>query len=145
MKSVNPNTGIKGMDVVLSRLNKEITAIKDRTMVGLMEAAILIRRDMDETPPLIPVDTGNLRQSWFVETFRSSTVWGLIMGFSANYAMFVHEMLSPGKPGWRYGPGKGRKRWYEPRPDSGPKFFEASLKRNEQQVLETIRDNAQIS
>jgi len=133
MKSVNPNTGIKGMDVVLSRLNKEITAIKDRTMVGLMEAAILIRRDMDETPPLIPVDTGNLRQSWFVETFRSSTVWGLIMGFSANYAVFVHEML-----------GKTKKiNWS--RPGSGPKFFEASLKRNEQQVLETIRDNAQIS
>ena len=143
-KSIKPVTGIKGMDVVMSNLNREILAMKGRSMAGLIEASILIRRDMDKTPPLIPVDTGNLRGSWFTTPFKKVVAIGLKLGFSANYAVFVHEMLGPGKPGFRYGPGKGRKRWYEPRPGGGPKFFEAALNRNHKQVLHIIAKNASI-
>jgi len=143
-KSIKPNTGVKGMDIILSNLNKEIRAIEGRSMKGLIQASIIIRADMDKTPPLIPLDTGNLRSSWFTSPFRKGSIFGLLMGFNANYAVFVHEMLGPAKPGWRYGPGKGKKRWYVPRPKAGPKFFEASLKRNKDNVLKEIRDNAEI-
>jgi len=143
-KSIKPNTGLKGMDIVLSNLNKEIKAIEGRSMKGLIRAAIVLRADMDTTPPLIPVDTGHLRSSWFTTNFREGTKFGLTIGFEANYALFVHEMIGPGKPGWRYGPGKGKKRWYVPRSNAGPKFFEASLKRNKDRILKEIADNATI-
>lgn len=143
-KSVKPHTGLKGMDIVLRNLNKEIQAIEGRSMKGLIGGAIIIREDMDKTPPLIPVDTGNLRGSWTTWPYREGKIFGLIIGFTANYAAFVHEMIGPWEPGWRYGPGKGRKRWYIPRPDAAPKFFEASMKRNKDNVLEEIADNAQI-
>jgi len=131
-KSVNPNVGIKGMDVVLANLNKEIAKIEVRSTVGLIDSAIVIRRDMDKTPPLIPLDTGNLRASWFTTSFRKVKQFGLVLGFNANYAVFVHEMI-----------GKGKKINWK-RPGSGPKFFEAALKRNKDNILRIIGTNARI-
>ena len=167
VKSVNPNVGIKGMDIVLSNLNREILAIKARSTVGLIEAAIVIRRDMDKTPPLIPIDLGNLRASWFTVTghgFGAGSRGGqqsgsfvgpqagelsaarstaisegraiasafkgpmVVMGFSANYAMWVHENMGATFQ----------------RPGAGPKFFEASLKRNKKKILQIIGANTQI-
>lgn len=170
MRSVNPQTGIKGMDVVLSNLQKEIKQIKGRSKSGLIEAAIIIRRDMEHTSPTIPADTGNLRASWFVVTSTSVPEGGspsfkgdnaaemsadhasaisenravtqaipypvLIMGFSANYALWVHEMVDAqfsGRPGKKPG-----------RPGSGAKFLESALKRNKGVILEAIQKHASI-
>ena len=52
-----------GMRTVMDNLNRELLKIKARSMKGLIESAIIIRRDMEKTPPLIPLDTGNLRAS----------------------------------------------------------------------------------
>lgn len=154
-------TGLIGTDTVMKNLNKEILKIKGRTLAGLIEASIVIRRDMDKRPPLIPVDEGNLRASWFTTTGNSNPEKGgnfkgvssgemtgdhhrvltaaagkakgtphpiLIMGFSANYGVYVHEMDFK----------KGN------RPGSGPKFFESAIKRNAATVLEIIANNARI-
>jgi hypothetical protein len=136
---------VKGFENAMRNLNKEIKAIQERTMFGLIDASILIRRDMDETPPLIPVDTGNLRASWFWDTFRNDKIFGLIMGFSSNYALWVHEMVGAdfSSPRWRYKKGKKRY-WYTPRQGAGAKFLEAAIKRNKDKILEIIRKNAQI-
>jgi len=66
------NTKIKGFDEVMHNLNTEIQKIEGRTMEGLIRAAATIRKDMDKTPPLIPVDTGNMRASWFVVTAKGN-------------------------------------------------------------------------
>lgn len=126
---------IKGFDEVITNLNKEIVTIKERTLGGLIKAAAYVREDMDKTPPLIPVDTGNLRQSWFIEAIQNGEIWGIIMGFSADYAVYVHEMLGPTKSGKPIN-------WS--RPDSGPKFFESAIKRNTDKILEIIGKEAEI-
>jgi len=124
---------LQGMSTVMANLNKEILKIEGRSMKGLIESAIIIRRDMEKTPPLIPIDTGNLRASWFTSPIKVPGRIGLLIGFNANYAVFVHEMIDK----------EGKKiNWN--RPGSGPKFFEASLTRNEKLILQTIRDNAYI-
>ncbi len=123
-RSVNPNTGIKGMDIVLSNLNKEIVKMKANSIVGLLNAAGFIRRDMEKTPPLIPVDFGNLRGSWFTTFFTSQGLAVVVIGFNANYALFVHEMVD-GSIDWK-------------RPNSGPKFLEAALNRNKTEILALI-------
>lgn len=130
---------IKGFDKVNRNLNKEIKGIKGRTMKGLIESAIIIRVDMDKTPPKIPVDTGNLRASWFTFQLRTLKGIGLIMGFSANYAFVVHERVE-GAP---WGDGTvGKIDWN--RSGSGPKFLQASLFRNAPLVLATIQKNARV-
>lgn len=127
---------IKGFDEVITNLNNEIVAIKERTMGGLLKAAAFVREDMDKTPPLIPIgETGDLRASWFVSPLINGKIWGILMGFSANYAAAVHEMIGPTKTGKEI-------RWS--RPDSGPKFFEASFKRNKNEILNIIKEEAHI-
>lgn len=57
----------------------------------------------------------------------------LYMGFSANYAMWVHEMVERfGDVDWS-------------REGSGGKWFEAAIKRNRKTILQIVRDNAYIT
>jgi len=135
-RSVNPNTGIKGMDIVLGNLNKEIVKMKRNSKAGLLEAAAFIRRDMDKTFPKVPVDFGNLRASWFVTPFKSMGKDIVVLGFNANYALYVHEMVDGDFKSTRirYSP----KRKYTPREGAGPKFLEAALNRNKAVILGLI-------
>jgi len=52
----------------------------------------------------------------------------VMMGYTANYAMAVHEMVD---------------REFH-RPQSGPKWFETAIKRSTWQIAKIIRDNAMI-
>ena len=130
-------THIVGLNQVLDRLDKEIMAIKGRTSKGCLSAVAYVRRDMEKTPPLIPVapDGGNLRSSWFANAVRdSANRFGVEFGFNANYAAFVHEMLDE-----VYG-----KEINWSRPGSGPKFFEKALDRNHNEILQIIADHAKV-
>ena len=120
--------GIRGFEQVNTNLNAQIAKIKGKSMAGLIEGAIIIRRDMDRTPPLIPLLTGNLRGSWGTLPYVEGKEFGLLIGFTANYAVPVHETL-------------GKK---FQRPGAGPKFFEASFFRNQHEVLKAIQRNARI-
>jgi len=118
--------GLKGVDRVLHKLNRKIVQIKGASLAGLGRAAILVRRDMDRTPPMIPVDTGNLRASWYIEPHYAGMY--VLCGFTANYAAFVHEMI-----------GATFKR-----PGAGPKFFQSALYRNTGAMLDVIRQSVDI-
>ncbi len=115
---------IHGMEKVLSNLNKEIRKLKAVAPAGLLKSAMLIRRDMDKTPPKIPVDTGNLRSSWFTDlrSYYFGISYELRFGFTASYAWEVHE-----KVGSRFR-----------RPGAGAKFMEASIKRNSGKILDIM-------
>jgi len=128
------NTNIRGFNKVLGNLNKEIQAIKGRTMAGMIGAAAYIRADMEHTSPTVPVDTGNLRASWFVTPYETPRVKGVIMGFSASYALWVHEMVESvngNSINWN-------------RAGSGPKFLEAAIKRNATMILGIIQSTVKI-
>ena len=67
---------VKGLENIMSNLNKEIQKIEGRTLGGLIQGAIIIRRDMEFTPPLIPIDLGNLRASFFIVTSNGGVIQG---------------------------------------------------------------------
>lgn len=115
-----------GVDKVLRNLNKQVREIEGRTMKGLIQAAILVRKDMEQTSPTIPVDTGNLRASWFTDPHYQGKNPVVNLGFSANYAWYVHEMVGANFQ----------------RPGAGAKFFEAALKRNKAQILKIVAREA---
>ena len=56
---------LRGLNQFMSRLNKEIRKIENRTLDGLIRAAIIVHRDTENTVPKTPVDIGNLRASFF--------------------------------------------------------------------------------
>ena len=154
------STYVKGLDTVISNLNKELKNIEGKTLKGLIRGAIIIRRKMEFVPPVIPVDTGNLRASWFIVTTRSiqdgenpefkgekagelaanhtavvkdvqRMVSGKIaigMGFTANYAAAVHEKIET----------KFR------RPGSGAKFFQAAINNSMAEVINIVKEEAEI-
>ena len=164
---------ISGLENVMANLQKQIKGIEVRSVKGLVETSILIRRETETTSPLTPVDLGNLRASYFTVStqgvvpiadtgsFRNkpgkagksenraaklqadhSRVISesqslarskkqkavVVFGYSANYAMAVHE-----KMGAEF-----------QRPGAGPKWFEAAIKRNKSQIVQIIKRNAKI-
>ena len=119
-------TKVKGLDKIVKNLNKKVNEYEKTSMAGLIKAVIYIRREMDLTPPLIPIDFGNLRGSFFSNPIYLKGKSVVQFGFTASYAWFVHEKIDPGI-NWK-------------RPGSGPKFLEAHLKANEKEILEIIKN-----
>jgi len=131
-------TGIQGIDNVTKGLEKALVRYQAGAAAGMIEAVAFLREDMDTTPPLIPVDSGNLRGSWFTSFVKDIQAGRtLIFGFSANYALYVHERLEGAQ--WGQGGVVGIVNWN--RPDSGPKFMEAALKRNTEQIMRILQAN----
>lgn len=152
-----------GIATVMKNLTKAVEQVEQKTIQGLISAAIIIRRDMEKTGEgdKIPVDLGNLRASCFISSVKGSKSEGqfegpdagklaaehsavtsaaegavqqnrkpmVIIGFSANYAVFVHENTEA-------------KNWN--RRGSGPKFLEHALDRNRSAVLTELQKHAKL-
>jgi len=160
---------IKGIEKVMGNLNKKASSIKKKlTTTGFIRVSIFFQEQTEKTSPITPLDTGNLRSSYFttikdadgsvinkssgfspdnrvtarhkqnqnatVSTMQSvvgaSTIPFMIFGFSANYAMAVHE-----KTGKDINWG---------RPSSGPNFFLNHVKNNQSKILKILRQNAKV-
>lgn len=138
-------TGIQGIDNVTKGLEKALIRYQAGASKGMIEAVAFIREDMDNTPPLIPIGKsrpgytgGHLRSTWFVSFVKSLQAGRVVLfGFSANYALYVHEMVE-GEP-WGEGGVVGIINWS--RPNSGPKFLEAALKRNTREIMRILQAN----
>ena len=137
---------ISGFDQIIKNLNMEILAMTGGAKEGLLNVAKHIRREMETTPPLVPIDLGNLDGSWETHQITEGKKHGLLMGFSANYALWVHEMVGADftSPRLRYGPGIGKARWYIPRPGAGAKFLESAINRNHDTILQIIADKMKV-
>jgi hypothetical protein len=179
LRGINGTSGSLQRDfaIINQNLNRELEKVKHRTNKGLLLAAIEVRRSMENVPPLIPVEYGNLRASWFITTKKSADPSskslqvrsasfkaaqspkilkelkeghkktlaqadvtmaqypiGVMMGFSAFYSAPVHEMV---------GSSSGSAiNWS--RPGSGPKFFQAAIYRNLDNIVNIVKTNAQI-
>lgn len=121
--------GLKGIETVRRNLVRNMGKKRVASMKGLLMAANFIRKDMDLTPPLIPVETGELRASWYVKPGLDAQKRPFVtMGFSADHAIFAHEM------DWREGT----------RPGSGPKFFQSALNRNRRRVTQIISTHLNV-
>lgn len=117
-----------GIDNVMAGLNQKLVEYGISGTQGLRSAAYFILNDTERTSPTTPVDLGNLRASRFVSTIsdiKTRKQSAVLFGFSANYAYFVHENMNPDVQWSKAG--------------SGPKFLEASLKRNTFKALLIIR------
>jgi hypothetical protein len=136
---------IIGVQRVMQNMNEELRKIEGRSVKGLILAQIHVHRQMETVPPKIPVDLGNLRHSYFATASKKGTVEGnppsdvqgminstinplLIFGFSANYALFVHENLEANFK----------------RAGAGAKYMETHLNSQQNAMLEIIRQNAYI-
>jgi hypothetical protein len=129
MSTTASSRKMRGMDLVMKNLNAELAKMRLGSAAGLIEAAEFIHADTERTPPLTPVDTGKLRSSWSTRFFRREKKSVIIFGYSANYALYVHEMIGP--VNWT-------------RQNSGAKWFEYAIKRNVNRVLYIIAGRTKV-
>ena len=120
---------IAGMDNVIRNLNREIDKMRTGSIIGLVEAVEFVHVDTEKTPPLTPVDTGNLRSSWSTRLFRTKKRSYIMFGYTANYALYVHEFL--GAINWS-------------RPNSGAKWLQYAIYRNIPRIKYLISKGARI-
>lgn len=89
-------------------------------MAGLMEAGLQVQRVAQDRTP---VDTGNLKSSAFT---RKEGELGVVVGFNAAYAIFVHENLEARHP------------------TGQAKFLESALRDNRDAILRIIQARAKV-
>lgn len=124
---------LEGMDKMMRDIGQEIKNLETVSAAGLIQASRHILEEMEKVPPVIPVNTGNLRGSWDTNTYKSPGRYAIhTFGFTANYAVFVHEMVDR-NINWN-------------RPGSGARFMYAAIARNYRngKILEIIRENSKI-
>jgi len=78
---------VNGLDTILRNLNGAIDDIEGGTIEGLLAGGLIIERTAKR---YVPVLTGNLKNSGYTRKVGPRTVE---VGFSAAYAVFVHENL----------------------------------------------------
>lgn len=136
----------EGLDVVLRNLNKEIGGVRTRSASGLKKAALFV---LAEAKKLTPVVTGNLRGSGYTESGGTPERPTEAIGFSAVYALSVHENPRSGKTGGVSPSGReytagtlpsGRKSTRKIWSTVGQwKFLETPLKERAKTILDIIR------
>ena len=146
LKGLSSLSGVpQGGEAILRNLNIKVEDMKKAAIAGLLEVGMLIRKDMSETPPLLPVDTGALKASFQIienpDRRKKKNTVSVELGWPEakiekegkmvdTYAAYVHEMTTP---------PYGEVKWSLP--NSGPKFFEAALKRNVNKIISIIAKN----
>ncbi len=117
--------GLIGMETVTHGLNAKLKQYQSLSVNGIRRSIILIREDMEKVPPMVPKDTGTLAASWD-QTIGTNAKGdpGAIFGFTANYAVYVHEMVGE-EINWN-------------RKGSGAKFFQAAIRRNFKTIIKLV-------
>lgn len=111
---------------VLAQLNKLPSAQRKHIAVAVTEELADILRDSKRIPPKVPVDTGFLQGSGYIEPAKidGGTIEGAV-GYSADYARIVHDNMN------------GRIKNYK-RPGSGPKFLEAHWLAHQPKIVKKL-------
>lgn len=143
---------VSGLNEVIKRLNAEIKKIKNGSEQGLVKAGLLVRR---ESQLKTPVDTGNLKASAYTDPQRTSRGMIVEIGYTSEYAPWVHEM--PGKlkgqprasfgatsAGKEFGGGTGKGFYWDPQGKAEPYFLKKALVESEPKILGLIKDKAKI-
>jgi hypothetical protein len=80
---------VEGLEKILSNLSRKIDRIEKRSKEGLLAAGLMIQA---EAQKMTPVDDGFLKASAY--TRRTPENKSIVeIGFSQNYALYVHEDL----------------------------------------------------
>jgi hypothetical protein len=112
---------LEGFVELTKKLNKSISEISSVVEDALLDCGNDLQQKAQD---LTPVDTGALRASAFTEA-ESGNNPSVIVGYTEEYAIFVHENLEAHHPVGQ------------------AKFLEQPLKENADKYVEYVRDKVQ--
>lgn len=127
---------VTGLETVMRNLQAEIAGIENRTREGLLEAALKIEAASNAR---VPRDTGNLAASSYARVSEDGRL-AVEIGYTSNYALYVHENLEMKLKGQPRSSGRGV--YWGPKGEN--KFLEKTLAMNHQAILEIVRRHASV-
>lgn len=128
---------IKGMDKMMTNLNKEIAGIENRTMGGLLAAGL--GHVQAPSQKKVPVEYGDTRGSAFTRKAQDGSL-AVEVGYSAAHAVFLHENMEQTLKGKPRPSGLGNY-WG---PDGQPKFLESTVNENSDKIVATVAKHAEV-
>ena len=128
--------GVKGFDEVMRNLNDQINGIKDRSMAGLLEAGLKIEARSNQR---VPREYGNLAGSSYARKAQDGGM-AVEIGYTAEYALYVHEDLEMSLKGEARPSGLGVY-WG---PNGENKFLEKTLRENADLIVKIIEQRAKL-
>jgi len=127
---------LQGLDEVLNNLNLEINGIKNRSFDGLLEAGLKIEAASNKRAPR---DLGNLVGSSYTRKSQDGSL-SVEVGYTAEYAAYVHENLEMKLKGEPRASGRGV--YWGPKGES--KFLEKTVRENERAIVEIVSKRAAV-
>lgn len=117
---------VEGMQALQEKLTQIATDAPEALGKASYASGLLIQREAQKK---VPVETGNLRGS----AYTQRSVKGVEVGFSAEYAIFVHENMEQKLKGEPRPSGLGT--YWNP---GGPKFLEKAVSDNVKELIDLV-------
>ena len=127
---------ITGIKPVLANLKKADVSLGMRAALGLKAAGLFLQR---ESQRLVPVDTGNLKASAFTRAAGFGHTMTVTVGYTANYAIFVHEAVGMVLKGQKRTGDKAKGKYWDPQGRAQAKFLEEPSRRLRVQMRAIIK------
>jgi hypothetical protein len=121
--SISISIAVKGLKEVLKNIRAQDKKIQKGAENGVKKAALLLQA---ASMRLVPIEDGVLRNSAYTRVTGKGAKTVAHVGYTAPYALYVHEavgMVLKGKP---RPSGKGR--YWDPAPRATAKFLEIPYK-----------------
>ena len=81
---------VTGVNRVVANMKKASSRYERKLAVGIKIAGLFLQR---ESQKIVPVDKGNLKASAFTRSIGSGFNTDVIVGYTAAYAVYVHEVM----------------------------------------------------
>ncbi len=125
---------VKGLKTAIDKTRKFQQKVEMDKRRGLTKIGLFVKGAAQKN---VPVDTGNLRSSAFSKL--SSSMKEVVIGFTAKYAIYVHENLEQTLKGVKRQSGRG---WYWNA--GGPKFLERAINDNEATIEKILVNEVRV-
>lgn len=129
---------VEGIDDIMRNLNKEIRGIKRRTRGGLRAGGLIVQGEAQKRSP---VDSDNLRKSAYTQVEDQYGRYVAIVGFTAEYALEVHENVEQWGKGKKRTTGTKKGTYWE---TGEPRFLANALREKQSAVINTIKKRARV-
>lgn len=128
---------------MIVNLNRLVAKTGKGAADGLRKAGAELLR---QSQLLVPVEFGNLRASGYVNTNGTGFSTVVEVGYTASYALYVHEQVAMKLKGIARRPSPPRigKHW-DPQGRAQAKFLETPARNMHLQIIKMVRDQAAIT
>jgi hypothetical protein len=127
---------IQGVKEIVFNLGKQIRGNEQKLARALKKAGLFIQR---ESQKRVPVEFGVLKASAFTRAFQLGNRTDVVVGYTAPYALWVHEkvlMKLKGQPRRPSPPHKGR--YWDPQGKAEARFLENVVNQKQQDIIQII-------